>query len=290
MLVRFFLLIMWLLQCLPIAILAPLGKGLGALLYLLARERRHVTLTNLRLCFPHMTEAERVAVAKQHFAAFGRSFLERPLTWWASAERYKRLVRVEGLEHWIARKGAPTILFVPHFAGLDMGATRLAMEIDGVSMYSKQKSATVDKMLLKGRSRFGDQRLYSRQDGLRQVLRGLKDGYCLYYLPDMDYGPRDAIFVPFFAFPAATITGLSRVATLSGAKVLTVVTRMEKDGWAVHIGPKWQNFPTGDLAVDTRRMNAELEAEILQDPQLLPQYLWMHKRFKTRPEGEKRVY
>ena len=290
MLVRFFLGIMWLIQCLPMRILAPLGRGLGALLYLLARERRHVTLTNLGLCFPQMTEAERIKIAKLHFAAFGRSFLERGLTWWASAVRLKRLIRIEGLEHLLALKGKPVLIFSPHFMGLDMAGTRLMLALDCTSIYSVQKNKTFNDFLLKGRSRFGHSRHFSRQEGLRSPIRAMREGLPFLYLADLDYGPNEAIFVPFFAFNAATITGLSRLARMTNAAVVTGYGRMDPDGWTTVIGPPWQDFPGESVAADTRRMNAELEALMTSNPQLIPQYLWMHKRFKTRPEGEKRVY
>jgi KDO2-lipid IV(A) lauroyltransferase len=290
MLVRFFLGIMWLIQCLPMAILAPLGRRLGALLYLVARERRHVTLTNLGLCFPQMSEAEKVALAKQHFAAFGRSFLERGLMWWASEERLKRVIRVEGMEYLRAQKGKPTLLFSPHFMGLDMAGTRIMMEMDCTSIYSVQKNKVFNDFLLKGRSRFGHSKHFSRHEGLRPPLRAMRQGMPFFYLSDLDYGPNEAIFVPFFAFHAATITGLSRLARMGDVTVMTVYGRMDADGWTAVIGAPWQNFPGESIEADTRRMNAELEGEMIRNPRLLPQYLWMHKRFKTRPEGEKRVY
>lgn len=290
MFVRFGLLILRLLQCLPIAILASLGRGLGALLFVLARERRLVTLTNLGLCFPKMTEAEKVSIARQHFAAFGRSFLERGLTWWASEARLKRLIRIEGLEHLLALKGKPVLIFSPHFMGLDMAGTRLMLALDCTSIYSVQKNKVFNDFLLKGRQRFGHSRHFSRQEGLRSPIRAMREGLPFLYLSDLDYGPNEAIFVPFFAFDAATITGLSRLARMTNAAVVTGYGRMDSDGWTTVIGPPWQNFPGESVEADTRRMNVELETLMTKNPQLLPQYLWMHKRFKTRPEGEKRVY
>jgi KDO2-lipid IV(A) lauroyltransferase len=279
--------LMWILHWLPLPMLATLGCLFGRLLYRFGRERRHVTLTNLGLCFPQMSDAEKSALAARHFEAFGRSFLERGLLWWASPERLRRLARIEGLEHLDAVRDRPVILLVPHFVGLDMGWTRLMLERDMVSIYANQKNLLFNAALYKGRTRFGRSVLLSRQEGTRPAIRAMKAGHPFYYLPDMDYGERDTIFVPFFGFPAATITGLSRLARMAGAVVLPVITRMEADGYVVAIGPAWQDYPGEGIEADTRRMNAFIEAEVLKMPE---QYFWLHKRFKTRPPGEKRVY
>jgi len=284
---RLALALMWLLHWLPLPALAALGRVFGRLLCRFGRERRHVALTNLGLCFPQMTPEEKSALALRHFESFGRSFLERGLLWWASPERLRRIVRIDGREHLDAVRGRPVILLVPHFVGLDMGWTRLMLEIDMVSIYANQKNLLFNAALYKGRTRFGQSVLLSRQEGTRPAIRAMKAGHPFYYLPDMDYGERDTIFVPFFGFPAATITGLSRLARMAGAAVLPVITRMENDGYVVAIGPAWQDYPGESIEADTRRMNAFIEAEVLKMPE---QYFWLHKRFKTRPPGEKRVY
>lgn len=286
---RIALALLWLLHWLPLRVFAALGRRLGRLFHRLGRERRHVALTNLRLCFPDMPPAERELLVKRHFEAVGRSVLERSIAWWSSAERIRRLVRIEHLERLQALAGRPTILLVPHFVGLDLCGTRLAMEIDSVSVYSKQKDPVIDRLLYRGRTRFGDQYILSRQEGMRAVIRALRAGRPLYYLPDMDYGPRDAIFVPFFGVPAATIPALSRMARLADATVLPCIPRMLPggEGYVLEIREPWSDFPGPDVEADTRRMNAFIEAEVLKMPE---QYFWLHKRFKTRPPGEKSVY
>jgi KDO2-lipid IV(A) lauroyltransferase len=286
---RLAILVLWLLHWLPLSLLAPLGRGLGHMLRLLVRNRSHIVATNLRLCFPHTSEAERKALAKEHFALLGRSLLERGLLWWASEQRLRRLLRLEGIEHIVAadqRKSTqPVILLVPHFLGLDAGGTTVAMHIDAVSIYSRQKNAAVDALLKHGRQRFGDQQLLARDEGIRATVKALREGRPFYYLPDMDYGPRDAVFVPFFGVPAATITGMPRLARLTGARVHALIVEMLPggEGYVTRIGPAWQDFPGDDVEADTRRMNAFIEHEIERIP---AQYYWVHKRFKTRPEGE----
>ena len=289
MLTRVALGLVWLLRLLPLQLLAPLGHGLGFLFYLLGRERREVVLTNLKLCFPQWSEIERRRVGRAHFQAFGRSVLEHGILWWSSKARVQRLVRVEGIEHWQAAAGRPVILLAPHFIGLDMGGVRLGSEYRIVSVYSRQKDPTFDAALYSGRTRFVMPELYSRQEGVRSVVKALRRGLPFYYLPDMDFGSRDSIFVPFFGVPAATITGLSRIARLAGATVLPVVTRQLPGaaGYALTFYPAWRDFPSNDVERDTRRMNAFIEERVLEMPE---QYYWLHKRFKTRPPGEAKYY
>lgn len=287
--VRLGILAVWLLHFLPLALLNPLGQGLGLLFYALGRERRRVARINLGLCFPELGARARERLVRRHFRAFGRSFLERGILWWSSADRIRRLVAIEGREHWEAVRGRPVIWFAPHFVGLDMGGARLALEADAASMYSAQKNPVFDRLLLKGRTRFNRQRLFSRQAGVREVVRVIRAGVPFYYLPDMDFGPRDSIFVPFFGVPAATITGLARLARLGGAVVLPVVTRQlpGAQGYVLRFHPAWENFPTDDVEADTRRMNAFIEERVREMPE---QYFWLHKRFKTRPPKDAPVY
>ena len=289
LLTRIAVALFWALHFLPLQVLARIGETAGAILYFFGGERRQVCLTNLARCLPEMPEAERVALAKAHFRAFGRSVLERSILWWAPRARVMRLVRVVDFERIRAFKGKPLVLLAPHFVGLDAGCTRLTCEIDIAGIYAKQKNRVFDALLLSGRTRFGRQRAISRQEGVRPALAALKEGIPLYYLPDQDYGPREAIFVPFFAASAATITGLSRLTRLSGARVLPCVTRMLPGGAGYELvcHPVWENFPSDDDAADARRMNAFIEERVREMPE---QYFWTHKRFKTRPPGEAKWY
>ena len=274
---------------LPMALIAALGNALGGLLYWLIPERRRATRINLALCFPDMAPRAREQLARAHFRAFVRSFVEHALWWWAPRPRIEQLVRIEGLAHLQALAGRPVILLAPHFVGLDAALTRLCCETDLAVIYARQKDPAYDALLLRGRTRFGRQRLLARQDGVRAALAAIREGLPFYYLPDLDFGPRDAIFVPFFGVPAATVTGVSRIARLTGAKVLPCVARMLPGGagYVVTISPAWEDFPTQDVAADTRRVNAYIESQVLTMPE---QYFWLHKRFKTRPPGEPSPY
>jgi KDO2-lipid IV(A) lauroyltransferase len=282
--------ILWLLHFLPLGALAAVGNALGWLAFWLIPERRHVTRVNLAKCFPQMVPEARERLARAHFRAVTRSLLEHGLLWWAPEARIRRLIRVQGLEHLLAPRKEPLILFVPHFVGLDASGTRLALERNAVAIYSAQKNAVFERLFAHGRGRFGNQRQVSRQEGVRVAIRSMvREKRPFFYLPDQDYGPRDALFVPFFGVPAATVPGLSRIAQLSGARVVPVVTRMLPggEGYVVRLEPPWENFPSSDAYADTKRMNEYIERQVLAMPE---QYLWMHKRFKTRPPGEAGIY
>lgn len=289
MLTRLGLAVVRLLRFLPLGILAACGRVLGLALYGLARSRRRVVLTNLRLCFPELDDAGRRALARRHFQAFARALLEHGILWWSSRERVMRLVRIEGLEHWQAVRDQPVIWLAPHFVGLDMGGTRIIAEYRGVSVYSRQKNPVFDAVLYHGRTRFVMPDLYSRQDGIRPVIKSMRRGLPFYYLPDMDLGERDSVFVPFFGVPTATVTGLARIARLARAVVVPAVTHQLPggQGYVLRFYPAWENFPTGDDEADARRMNAFIEERIREMPE---QYYWLHRRFKTRPPGEPSLY
>jgi KDO2-lipid IV(A) lauroyltransferase len=280
---------MWLAHFLPLRLLALIGEAIGAAAFWLIRERREVTRINLAKCFPSMDPRAREALARAHFRAFCRGLVDRAVLWYGSRGRIVRMVAVKGLENLRALDGAPAILFVPHFSGIDAGLTRLLCETRIAGMYANPKDPELSEWLRRGRGRLGELQQISRQEGVRAALPWIREGWPFYYLPDQDYGPRGALFVPFFGVPAATMPGLSRIARITGAKVLPCVTRMLAggEGYVLTIEPPWDNFPTKDLAADTRRMNEYIERRVLEMPE---QYLWMHKRFKTRPAGEARFY
>jgi len=278
---------LWLLHWLPLPVLRALGGGLGRLFYRFAYERRNVVLTNLRLCFPERSELERETMARQHFIVFAKAFLDRTLGWWASKERLQRLIRIQGVDNLTDPEGRPIILLSPHFVGLDAGATRISMYVPGCTVYSRQKNQVLDKLLYDGRGRFTDTVMLSRKDGMRKIIKAMKDGFRFYYLPDMDFGRKESIFVPFFGVQAATIPALSRLVRLTGARVVACITRQVPDGYEVEVMPAWDNFPGESVEADTEFMNRFIESQVLRMPE---QYYWVHKRFKTRPPGEQRFY
>lgn len=283
---RVVLALMWLVHWLPLRIIAWIGNAVGAALYWLIPERRRVTRINLAKCFPDMPEERRERLARAAFRAFCRGFVDRAVLWWAPPARIKRMVRLEGLEH-LDSAGARVVILAPHFAGIEAAGIRLSIDRDMSTLYQHQKDPVVDRRLLEGRTRFRSN-IVSRQQGLRKVLRWINAGIPFYYLPDLDFGRKGTTFVPFFGVPAATAVGLSYIARTTGAAVVPCVARMlPAGGYVARFYPAWSDFPSGDEARDARRMMAFIEERVLEMPE---QYHWMHKRFKTRPEGEPRFY
>ncbi len=283
MLLRAGVFVLWLLHFLPARAIAAVGASLGALVYRLART--HTTDTNLAACFPQLSREERARLARRHYRALGRSVAELGILWWSGPERIKRLVRLEGAEHYLAIKGeCPVIGVAPHFVGVDMGSVRLTLEFEGAAIYSRQKDPYLDFLMQRGRTRFGRTQMIARQDGIRPAIRALRSKLPLYILPDVDLGEKDSLFVPFFGVQAATVPIVPRLAKLTGARVIPVVARqLAGCGYVVTLHPAWENYPSGDLLADTCRMNEFIEAQARSMPE---QYFWIHKRFRTRPPGE----
>ncbi len=274
---------------LPPRALATIGRGVGALAYRLARRRRRIALKNLSLCFPALPAAQIRARAKTHFRAYGQAMVEHAFLWSANKEVIRNYVRLVDEQHWLVHRGVrPIIWLCPHFVGLDHVGIRITCDYHGASMYSTQSNPQIDAIIRAGRERFGNATLFSRQEGIRPVIREMKNGLPFFYLPDMDFGAKDSVFVPFFGVPAATITGLSRLCALTKAVVVPIIALQNpQGGYDATFYPAWENFPSGDDVADALRLNQFIEARVLEAPE---QYLWTHRRFKTRQEGEKSVY
>lgn len=284
MLIRAAVFSLWLMHFLPFRVLVAIGNIMGRLFYYLAKERRRVGAVNLNLCFPDTSEDWREHVLREHFKMFARGFFERSILFWSSPRRIRGLIRIEGIEHFNSIKGRAAIFLTPHFVGLDIAGSWISQQVDAVSVYSNQKNRYLNDLLYNKRIRFRDQKIFSRLQGLRPIIRELRSGKPFFYLPDQDQGIKDGAFIPFFGVLAATITALPRLAAMTKAAVVPCVTRLLPDGegYVVSFYPAWENYPTGDDIADTRRMNDFIEQRVLEIPE---QYFWLHKRFKTRPDG-----
>jgi KDO2-lipid IV(A) lauroyltransferase len=288
---RLVLALLWLLHGLPLGLQAALGRGLGALLHALAGSRRRIALRNLELCFPEWSEQRRRALVREHFRWLGRSILERGLLWHAPVARLRRLIRVEGDVQLAERSERPVMWLVPHFMGLDVAgvATQIFQRQQVASIYQEQSDPVMDAAIRRGRLRFNQGEVFPRSDSARPLLRAIRRRWAFFNLPDMDFGIRDAAFVPFFGVPAATLLAPSRMARALDMLVQPVVAEMLPGGagYVVRFEAPWSDFPSDDALADTARMNRWIEAEIRRNP---AQYLWVHKRFKTRPEGAAPLY
>lgn len=282
-----------LLSWLPLPTIAAISSPIAAIGWSLAKSRRKIALTNLRLCFPEKTEIERENIARAHLRTYVQAALEHGFLWHASGERIRDYVSLHDEHEWKKFRDGdnkkPVIWLCPHFIGLDAAAIRISVDTSGCSLYSEQSNADLDAMMLAGRTRFGASKIIARTDGVKPIIRAMKSGLPFYYLPDMDFGLRDSVFVPFFGVSAATITGVSRLAKLTGAAVVPVIAtqRGSGTGYDVRFYPTFENFPSGDDVADARTVNAFIEQRVIENT---AQYLWTHKRFKTRPPGEASVY
>ena len=288
---RILLAFLWLFQWLPLAVQATLGSAFGRLGWHVARSRRRVALRNLELCFPELPADERERLARAHFRWLGRSLLERGLLWYASPGRLRRLIHVEGDVQLAERSERPVMWLVPHFMGLDVaGASVLLFQKrKGISIYQRQSNAVLDRALRRGRLRLGNAEIFERDDAGRALVRAIRRGDAFFNLPDMDFGTRDAAFVPFFGVEATTLLAPSRMARALDMVVQPVVAEILPGGagYRVRYEEPWTDFPTEDAVADAARMNRWIEGEVRRNP---AQYLWVHRRFKTRPPGEPSLY
>ena len=273
---------------LPLPALRALGWCLGQLLYVLAVPRRKVALRNLALCFPKATVAQRSRWARETFVVFCQTWLDRSWLWFAPREVVQRRVRLQGALNEL-EGDTPTIIFAPHFYGMDAGGTALTLHTPRAftSIFSTHPDPAVDAWFMAGRQSFGDVRMLNRADGVKPIISNLRKGGLLYLLSDMDFGPGESIFVPFYGVPTATAPSLPRFARLGRAKVIGMYTRLTPTGYVAEITPAWEGYPSDDVEADTAQMNLRLQSYIDTMP---GQYYWVHKRFKTRPAGEPSVY
>lgn len=280
-----------LLRCLaplPLGWVRALGWLLGWAVYWLAVPRRRVALVNVALCFPSLSAAERTRLVRRNMICFTQAWLDRAWLWHADPAAVRQRVQLVGDVAALAGD-APTVIFAPHFYGLDAGWTGLTQQLPRAftTIYTPQRGQAVNAWIHQGRQRFGRVRLFYRADGVKPIVSALREGEPLYLLPDMNFGPQESIFVPFYGVNAATVPSLSRFAKLGRAQVVPVTTRMTPAGYEVRVHPAWTDFPTANAEADTALMNLRLQALIDTMPE---QYYWVHKRFKTRPPGEPSVY
>lgn len=264
------------------------GRLLGTVLFYLGPYRRHIAAVNIRLCFPELSPGEQQSLLRRHYKFFGMSLIESFASWWCHPDVFEKYTRFEGLENYehALQKGKGVIVLTGHFTTIEPGMPLMRREITCDVIYRPHKNALFDRIMSKGRQRYGGMAIERRN--IKAMIRSLKSNRGIWYAPDQDYGPKHSIFAPFMGIPAATITGTSRLAKLSGAPVVPyVIWRTDNDGYHVKVFPALENFPSDDIEQDTRRINEWLETQIRMQPE---NYLWTHRRFKTRPEGEERPY
>ncbi len=283
--------LLWLVIQLPYRVLLRLGRALGALMLLGARSRRAIAARNLELCFPELSAAERAHLLRENFASSGIAFFEMAMSWWWPRARLARLAHVEGLEHLqeAQREGQGVILMSLHFTTLEIGAALLGQRhtIDG--MYREHNNPLFDFIQRRGRERHNPDASAIEREDVRAMLKVLRAGRAIWYAPDQDYGRKQSLFVPLFGIPAATVTATSKFARLGKARVVPFTQQRLADGsgYRLVVHPPLADFPGASEEADCLRINQWVEQAVRACPE---QYLWAHRRFKTRPEGEAKLY
>jgi KDO2-lipid IV(A) lauroyltransferase len=276
---------MWLLAQLPLRVQWWLGSGVGRLVLRLSSSRRRITETNIRLCFPQLTEQQQRELVKKSFIANGIGLLEIGVCWFCDTTKLKAVTTLHGLEHFErALEGGKGVLLVGgHYSTLEMGGSLATHFIESSVMQRDHNNPLVNAIMTRARERrYG--MVHGARD-LRGLFRSLKQNHAVWYATDQDYGRKDIVFAPFFGIPTGTITATSRIAERSGCKVVPFshFRRAGKPGYDIYFHPALENFPSGDDLVDATAINQTIEQEIKRAPD---QYLWMHRRFKTRPDPD----
>lgn len=279
--------LLWLVTRLPLALQLKLGQLLGLTLMLVARERYRIAQTNLALCFPELDDSARQALLRRTLIDNGIGLVETAMAWFLPPERFRSRVRFEGLPllEQAAAAGRGVLLLGAHYTTLDLSGNLFVLSHPASVMYRRQKNPVFEFIMTRGRSRLFN-RVVERDD-MRGVIRAIRSGDVLWYAPDQDYGRKNSLFAPFFGVPAATITASTRILRMTGAVPLVYSHWREKNGHYVLKVEPLDNFPSGDELADVTQLNAAIEKNIRQHPS---QYMWVHRRFKTRPEGEPRPY
>ncbi len=272
----------------PLSWLRALGAVLGTVLWLVVLQRRRVASVNLSLCLPELSDAERARLVRAHFRCFAQAWLDRSWLWHAPLPVVRQRLQVAGAVHELA-DAQPCVVFAPHFVGMDAGWAALLQNTarPWATIYTPQANAVLDAWVLQGRQRFAPVQVLRRENGVKPIVASLREGGALYLLPDMNFGPSESVFVPFFGVQAATVPSLPRFARLGRARVVPVISRLVSSGYEVQVLPAWVGYPSEDVIADTALMNQRLADWVRDMPE---QYYWVHKRFKTRPPGEPSVY
>lgn len=273
---------------LPYGLVARFGSGAGSLLHRLPSSRKRVVMTNLRLCFPGRTENEYTDLARDHFRHVIRSYVERGIQWYGSARALSRLVQIESGIDLLDKDAPPTLFMGFHFVGIEAGCMLYSMSYPIAALYMHMSSQRLEKVAKEQRGRFGAQ-MISRSSSARRIVKLLRSGTPVMLAADMDHGVENSVFVPFFGIAACTLTSVSRLAKLGGARVVPFITEVLPDyrGYKLTIFEPMKGFPSDNETDDARSMNAFLESQVLRFPE---QYYWVHRRFKSRPDGAAGVY
>ena len=281
----------FLLGALPYRVQLFLGKVLGRMLARAAPRRRKIAYANVSLCFPELDEPQRQKLVDEVMESVGIAFFETGMAWFWPVRRLRKLMSIEGIEHLEAAKqdGVGVVLMALHFTHIDIGAKLLGLQFSIDGSYRPHKNAVFDYIQRTGRERHTMEGHAMPREDVRGMVKALRKGRAIWYAPDQDYGRKHSIFVPFFGVPAATLSAMSQLARLGKARVIpfTQTRKSDGSGYQLTVHPPLSDFPSGDEYQDCVAVNGLVETLIQEQP---GQYLWVHRRFKTRPEGDADLY
>lgn len=265
------------------------GTAFGKLGYRLFKRRRHITRTNIALCFPELSSEEREQLVKDVLVANGIGFFEIAWAWWANPESLKGRFDIEGLDvlQQANADGQGVLLIGGHYTHLDLCGLMVNLVADMDVIYRRNNNAVFEHVITQGRLRVF-QNVLERRD-MRAIVKKLREGRVVWYSPDQDHGLRHSVFAPFFGIPAATVTATAKLMKMGKAKPVFVSHRRDNQTqrYTVSFRVPDDPFPTGDDVQDATIINQMLEQEIRRQPD---QYMWVHRRFKTRPPGDESLY
>lgn len=283
----FWLGLLWVITRMPVPFVFAVGRALGRLMYLIMKQRRHIVEVNLKLCLPELSDTERENLAKENFEQFGITVFESGWVWWSDPLKLKKRVRLENLAPCkkILNDGKPVIIIGLHTAALELAYSQLSLEIPCNILFRVNSNPVWEYAANCGRRRYPINLLPRKQ--VKNMLANLKKGEAGLMVTDHDMGKKHSVFAPYFGISAATVTTAPDLATQVGAKVLFCQAFRDGTKYVVRLSDPFENYPSGDLQADAEKQNEVFEQAAREHPE---QYMWMHRRFKSRPDGENKVY
>ena len=283
---------MWLLGHLPYRLSLAMTGSLAPLMRFLMKKRVAIVRRNIERCFPELSEQQQQKLAQDNIRSVAIGLSEFGYAWTGNRDRMRRRVVMEGVEHLdrIAANKRGVILLLGHMTCMEMVGTLVGPHMDAsrvAGVYRPLRNPVIEWLQNRGRMGYSIGS-FSKHD-IRGAVRHLRGGGFLWYAPDQDFGPDQTEFVPFFGIQTATLTATHKLAKLGRAEILPLFVRRNADdsGYIIQAGPALPDIPSDDVIADLTACNQATEAWIRKAPE---QYWWLHRRFKTRPEGEAPFY
>lgn len=281
--------ILRILALLPFPVKLMAGRAFGKAGYRLLKRRRQITETNIKLCFPDLTRQEQEKLVKDVFVANGIGFFEIAWAWWVNPESLRHRFVIEGVDilHQANSKGQGVLLIGGHYTHLDLAGLMVNLVADMDVIYRKNNDPVFEHVITRGRQRVFKNVL--EKSDMRGIVRKLREGRVVWYSPDQDHGIKHSVFAPFFGIQTATVTATAKLMRMGKAQPVFVSHRRDNDTnqYTISFNRPDEPFPTGEDVADATIINQMIERAIRKQPD---QYMWVHRRFKTRPEGETSVY